>query len=87
MLTIPLILVGLLFFWLGWKARGIYEHRPRWLKWGKKKDAASGTETQKPSGGNGVVDRLGKTGEKIVGKGVELVFGKPKNPKDKKEDE
>ena len=87
MLTIPLILVGLLFFWLGWKARGIYEHRPRWLKWGKKKDAAAATGAQKPPGGDGVIDRIGRTGEKLVGKGVELVFGKPKNPKDTKEDE
>lgn len=87
MLTIPLILVGLLFFWLGWKARSIYEHRPRWLKWGKKKDAPAGAEGQKPSGGNGVVDRLSRTGERIVGKGVETLFGKPKKPKDDKEDE
>lgn len=85
MLTIPIVLVGLLFFWLGWKARGLYEHRPRWLKWGKRKDAQPGGEAAKPPGG--VIDRLSRTGERIIGKGVEAVLGKPKNPKDKKEEE
>lgn len=88
MLTIPLIVVGLLFFWLGWKARGIFEHRPRWLKWGKKKDATAANGTAaKPAGGNGVIDKLSRTGERIVGKGVETIFGKPKKPKDDAEDE
>jgi hypothetical protein len=85
-LTIPLILAGLLFFWLGWKARGLYEHRPRWLKWGRKKES-----DPRPGGGTptdqGVIGRLSRTGERIIGKGVEAVFGKPKDPKDKKEDE
>ncbi len=33
----------------------------------------------------GIVDRLSRTGEKLVGKGVETLFGKPKGPKDPKE--
>jgi len=86
LLTIPLILVGLLFFWLGWKARGIYEHRPRWLKWGKKKDAAPPNGAPKPEGGNGIVDRASRTGERIIVKGLEVVLVKPKGPNDDQED-
>ena len=82
-IAIGVFLIGIV---VGWKLRSFWERRPRFLRWGKSKQAESGA-AGKPAGSNGVVDRLGRTGEKIVGKGVELVFGKPKNPKDDKEDE
>ena len=82
MLTIPLLLVGALFFWLGWKARGIFEKRPRWLFKGQK---GTGPGDGTKPGANGVVDRLGRAGEGLVGKGVEFFMGKPKKPKDDKE--
>ncbi len=68
----------------GWKFRGYWEKRPRILG-GKPKQAT--TPDGKPSGKNGVIDKLGRAGEGLVGKGVEIVFGKPKGPKDDKEDE
>lgn len=81
-------------FWLGWKAHAYFERRPRWLKWGKKKDAAEpGAEAKSSTknGAGGIVDRIGRTGEriggKIVEKGLETFLGKPKKPKDDKEDE
>lgn len=72
-------------FWLGWKARAYFERRPRWLKWGRKKDDAAAPETNRPSGG--IVDRLSRTGERIVEKGFETILGKPKGGKNDKEDE
>lgn len=86
MLTIPILLAGALFFWLGWKARGIFEYRPRWLKWAKKKERASGLNGQPAEKKGGFIDRLSRTGERIVGKGVESILGKPKGPKDDEEE-
>ena len=84
-IAIGVFLIGIV---VGWKLRSFWERRPRFLRWGKAKaKTPDASAAGKPSGSNGVVDRLGRTGEKIVGKGVELVFGKPKNPKDDKEDE
>lgn len=78
-------------FWLGWKARGkaqaIYARLPRWLR-RSRPDAATSEQDggEKPSGKNGVMDRLSRTGEKLVGKGIESILGKPKGPKDDKEE-
>jgi len=83
-IAIGVFLIGIV---VGWKLRSFWERRPRFMRWGKAKAKETDAAAGKPSGSNGVVDRLGRTGEKIVGKGVELVFGKPKNPKDDKEDE
>jgi hypothetical protein len=86
-LTIPILLAGALFFWLGWKARGIFDHRPRWLKWGKKKEPVTAFNGKPVEKKGGIFDQLSRTGEKIVGKGVELFAGRPKGPKDDDEEE
>ena len=80
-IAIGVFILGLI---AGWKLRGFWNKRPRILG-GKPESAAS--PDGKPTGGNGVIDRLSRTGERIVGKGVETIFGKPKGNKDDKEDE
>ena len=84
MLSIVAIGVFVLGLLAGWKLRGFWNNRPRIL--GGKPKPAEPTKDGKP-GSNGVVDRLSRVGEKIVQKGVETVIGKPKGPKDDKEDE
>jgi hypothetical protein len=85
-LIIPLLLVSTLFFWLGWKARGIFEYRPRWLKWAQKKRPETGLNGTPSEQKGGIIDRLSRGGERIVGKGIETIFGKPKGPKDDEEE-
>lgn len=80
-IAIGIFLIGIV---VGWKLRGFWARRPRIMRWGKDKEPEAGAA--KPVGSNGVVDRLSRTGERIVGKGVETIFGKPKTPKDDKED-
>jgi hypothetical protein len=72
------LLVG---FFLGWKIRGFWDKRPRILG-GKPKQGAS--QDGKPSGKNGVIDRLSGVGESITKKVVETVIGKPKDDKEDK---
>jgi hypothetical protein len=71
---------------IGWKVRHFWDNRPRIMRWGKKKDEPgvaplNGT----PDQGGGIVNGLSRTGGRIIGKGLETVFGKPKGPKDDKE--
>ena len=80
-IAIGVFILGLI---AGWKLRGFRDKLPRFLG-GKPKQADA--KDAKPPGGNGIVDRLGRTGERIIGKGVETILGKPKGPKDDKEDE
>ena len=70
----------------GWKLRGFWNRRPRIMRWGRKKAEEPGTSPPEGRDKDGLVDRLSRTGEKIVGKGVETLFGKPKGPKDDKEE-
>ncbi|MEK7546353.1 MAG: hypothetical protein AAB554_04760 [Patescibacteria group bacterium] len=82
-IAIGILIAGVV---IGWKLRGFWERRPRIMRWGKNREPEA-SAAPKPAGGNGVVDRLSRTGERIVGKGVETIFGKPKKPKDDTEDE
>ena len=81
--AIAVFIFGLVF---GWKLRGFWDRRPRIMRWGQKKrpDAAPGAAPPTEEKG-GLVDKASRTGEKIIGKGFELIFGKPKGPKDDKE--
>jgi len=80
--AIGVFILGLV---VGWKLRSFWERRPRFLRWGKKKTEAPGASPPEAKDKGGVIDRLSRTGEKLVGKGVETIFGKPKTPKDDKE--
>lgn len=84
-IAIAAVVIGIV---LGWKIRAFWENRPRIMRLGrKKKPTASAAATEEPSTGRegGLMNGLSKTGGKIVGKGVEAIFGKPKGPKDDKE--
>jgi hypothetical protein len=79
-IAIGVFVLGLL---VGWKLRGYWDKRPRILG-GKPKPAAPSKDGKPGTGG--IVDRLSGVGEKIVKKGVETIIGKPKGPKDDKEE-
>ena len=81
MLSAIAIGVFILGLFAGWKLRGIWANRPRILG-GKPKQEAS--PDGKPTGKNGVIDRLSGVGESITKKVVETVIGKPKGDKEDK---
>ena len=74
---------------IGWKVRGYWESRPSILKaFGRKKAPPAGPAATDGNGtgrAGGLINGLSKIGGKIIGKGLEAVFGKPKPPKDDKE--
>jgi len=67
---------------VGWKFRGIWERRPRWLRWlGREPEAAKDTQALS-SEKKGVVDRMSGVGESLVDKVMRGLFGKPKGGKE-----